>query len=160
MKRTKLLSLIISSFFILHSSFGVLVENGPFIKIYDPSVGESTNWYINDHCFVRAQDGSWHMFGITHQEPANPGNEIHFAHATAKTLLQEPWDKQPFALDVATNPPWNETHLWAPDIIFQDGLYYMFYCAGGRNHAKSQINLATSPDLNHWTRSPHNPMVV
>ena len=137
-----------------------LVESGPFIKIYDPSVSESVKWYINDHCFVQAQDGIWHMFGITHQEPANPGDEIHFAHATAKTLLQQPWDKQPFALDVARNAPWNETHLWAPDIVFHDGLYYMFYCAGGKDHSKSQIHLATSPDLNVWTRSPHNPMVV
>jgi len=137
-----------------------LVESGPFIKIYDPGVGEPEKWYINDHCFVRAQDGMWHMFGITHQEPADPENEIHFAHATAKTLLQQPWDKQPFAFDVAGNPPWNETHLWAPEILFHDGLYYMFYCAGGKDHAKSQIHLATSPDLNHWTRAPKNPLVV
>ncbi len=137
-----------------------LVTSGDFVKIYDPSVGENTKWYINDHCFARAQDGTWHMFGITHAEPANPENEIHFAHATAKTLLQQPWDKQPFALDVARAEPWNETHLWAPDIVFHDGLYYMFYCAGGVDHAKSKIHLATSPDLETWTRSPHNPMVV
>jgi len=137
-----------------------LVMSGEFIKIYDPSVGESTNWYINDHCFVRARDGTWHMFGITHAEPAKPEDEIHFAHATAKSLLQQPWYKQPFALDVAREAPWNETHLWAPDIVFHDGLYYMYYCAGGYDHAKSQINLATSPDLETWTRSPANPRVV
>lgn len=137
-----------------------LVGCGAFVKIYDPSAGEKEPWYINDHCFIQAADGAWHMFGITRQEPARPDEEIHFAHATARTLLQQPWNRQPFALDVAADPPWNETHLWAPDVVFHDGLYYMFYCAGGKDPTKSKIHLATSPDLKIWTRSPKNPMVV
>jgi beta-fructofuranosidase len=137
-----------------------LVECGPFVKIYDPNIGENEPWYINDHCFIQDTNGTWHMFGITRQEPGRPMQEIHFAHATARTLLQQPWDKQPFALDVATNPPWNETHLWAPDVIYYNQLYYMFYCAGGQDHTKYKIHLATSPDLKTWTRSPKNPMVV
>jgi beta-fructofuranosidase len=100
------------------------------------------------------------MFGITRQEPAKPLEEIHLAHATAKTLLQQPWDKQPFALTVAPEAPWNEVHLWAPHVIFYNHLYYMFYCAGARNNAKYKIHLATSPDLSVWRRSPQNPMVV
>ena len=137
-----------------------LVECGNFVKIYNPSVGEKEPWYINDHCFIQGKDGTWHMFGITRQEPARPLKEIHLAHATAEKLLQQPWDKQPFALDVATSPPWNEAHLWAPHVIFHDNLYYMFYCAGDTNHTKYKIHLATSPDLKAWTRSPKNPMVV
>ncbi len=138
----------------------VLVESGPFVKIYDPSIGEKEKWYINDHCFVRGRDGTWHLFGITHTEPANPGDEIHFAHATATNLLQSQWTKQPFALDAARNPPWNETHLWAPDIVFHDGLYYMYYSAGGAKGSASKIHVAISSDLKTWTRSPKNPMVV
>jgi len=137
-----------------------LVECGTFVKIYDPSAGEKEPWYINDHCFIQGPEGLWHMFGITHKEPADPENEIVFAHATAKTLQQQPWDKEPFALTVAREKPWNETHLWAPDVVFWNGLYYMFYCAGGMDHAKYKINLATSSDLKTWTRSPKNPMVV
>ena len=104
-------------------------------------------------------DGLWHLFGITHQEPADPMNEIHFAHATAKTLLQKPWEKQPFALNVAAKP-WKEIHLWAPHVIRHDGLYYMFYCAGDEDHTKYKIHLATSKDLRKWTRHKDNPMVV
>jgi hypothetical protein len=46
-----------------------------FDKIYDPSIGEKERWYINDHTFIRAQNGQWHLFGITHREPANPYQE-------------------------------------------------------------------------------------
>jgi len=137
-----------------------LVEAGEFKKIYDPSVGEKETWYINDHCFIRGKDGTWHMFGITREEPAKPMEEIHFAHATAKSLLQSPWEKQPFALTVVPAQPWNEVHLWAPYVIEHQGGYHMFYCAGDKDHAKYKIHLATSPDLKTWTRSPKNPMVV
>jgi arabinan endo-1,5-alpha-L-arabinosidase len=137
-----------------------LVTAGEFVKIYDPSVGEQKPWYINDHCFIYGDEGKWHLFGITHEEPANPLDERNFAHATAGTLLQQPWDKQPFALSVATDAPWLERHLWAPHVIKHDGLYYMFYCGGDNDSSKYKIHLATSPDLKTWTRHPKNPMVV
>lgn len=138
-----------------------LVTSGEFKQIYNPSVGESSPWYINDHCFIRAQDGKWHLFGITREEPAKPMEEITFAHATADTLTQSPWQKLPPALTVAREAPWREAHLWAPHVIFHNNLYYMFYCAGGINsNTNYQICLATSPDLKTWTRSPKNPLVV
>jgi arabinan endo-1,5-alpha-L-arabinosidase len=34
-----------------------LVTAGTFDKIYDPSIGEQEPWYINDHCFIRGDDG-------------------------------------------------------------------------------------------------------
>lgn len=135
-----------------------IVSAGPFKKIYDPSVGEAKPWYINDHCFIRGADGTWHMYGITHAEPLNPGDERNFAHATAKTLNKAPWKKEPFALTY--DPGQGETHLWAPHVVQYHGTYYMFYCAGGPDGAHSRIHLATSKDLVKWTRHPANPMVV
>jgi arabinan endo-1,5-alpha-L-arabinosidase len=137
-----------------------LVAAGEFVKIYDPGVGEKEKWYINDHCILYGRDGLWHLFGITHAEPSDAMDEDNFAHATAKTLLQRPWTKRPFALTVAPDPPWNEEHLWAPYVVDHDGVYYMYYCAGDRDHAKYKIHLATSTDLETWTRHPKNPMVV
>jgi arabinan endo-1,5-alpha-L-arabinosidase len=133
-----------------------LVSAGEFKKIYDTG----PSWYINDHCFVRGRDGLWHMFGITGREPADPINEIHFAHATAETLLQFPWEKQAYALTAARTAPWNEVHLWAPHVIHHQGMYYMFYCAGDTDHRKYKIHMAVSPDMKTWTRSPMNPVVV
>jgi len=138
-----------------------LVATGEFIKIYDPNVGEKLDtWYINDHCFAFGPDGTWHLFGITGHEPVHPTRERLFAHATAKTLLQQPWDKQPHALRYAPEAPWRERHLWAPYIVRHDGKYYMFYCAGDADNTKYKLHLATSTDCNTWTRHPANPMVV
>jgi beta-fructofuranosidase len=136
----------------------MVLRVGAFKRIYDPSVGEPQPWYINDHCFVRGADGTWHMYGITHTEPAQPLAETCLAHATAHSLTQSPWVKQPFALQA--DSAWHETHLWAPHVIHHAGLYWMYYCAGGRQHERYRIHLATSPDLWRWTRHTANPMVV
>ncbi|TWT92012.1 Glycosyl hydrolases family 43 [Botrimarina colliarenosi] len=137
-----------------------LVECGEFTRIYDPGVGEEKAWYINDHCFIQGPRDRWHLFGITHEEPLDPADEDNLAHATAATLLQQPWEKRPFALTVAPDAPWLEQHLWAPHVIQHDGLYYMFYCAGDADHSRYKIHLATSSDLKDWARHPANPMVI
>ena len=130
---------------------------GAFTKIYDPSVGEKEHWYINDHTFIRAEDGQWHLFGITHKEPAKAMEEKFFAHATAPSLLG-PWTKQASVLPVDSSQ--GETVVWAPYALRHKGVYYMFYCGGGKEHTKYHIHLATSVDLFHWKRNPANPMVV
>jgi hypothetical protein len=123
-----------------------------FARIYDPSVGEPNAWYINDHSIVRGPDGRWHLFGITHQEPADPDHEVEFAHATATSLTASNWEKHAPVLHA--DPAYGETVLWAPYVLAYDGTYYMFYCGGGADHKQFQIALATSTDLEHWQRQP------
>lgn len=137
-----------------------LVTAGEFTKIYDPSVGEKEPWYLNDHCFIQNDQGTWHLFGITHAEPADPLDEDSFAHATSPRLLSQTWTKQKPALTVEAGSPWNEAHLWAPHVVQHDGLYYMFYCGGDADHTRYKIQLATSKDLVNWKRHPKNPMIV
>jgi len=137
---------------------GPLVEAGEFRTFYaaeDP-------WCVNDHTFVQGPDHTWHLFGITHPKPLSwdkdPGRQL--AHATASTLLQSPWDAQPFAVKRKLEKH-REYLLWAPHVIRHDSTYYMFVCVGDPNdHARYRIHLLTSPDLEEWTRSPANPMVV
>lgn len=128
---------------------------GNFELIYDPSVGEDTAWYINDHTFVYGADDLWHMFGITHAEPANPLDEIHFAHATAKKL-NGPWEKQKFAMTIDTKQ--SEKHLWAPYVLSYEGVYYMYYCAGDTANDTYRMHLAISDDLWNWSRFEGNPL--
>ena len=131
------------------------VVSGRFSNIYDPGADEPEQWYINDHTIIRGADGLWHLFGITHAEPADPFNEIELAHATA-TDLHGPWTKHPSVLTV--DPEYGETHLWAPHVIEVDGLYYMFYAGGGEDRTAANMCLATSTDLFDWTREPSGPL--
>ncbi|WP_415949230.1 glycosyl hydrolase family 32 [Streptomyces sp. KLOTTS4A1] len=127
----------------------------PFVQIYDPSVGESSPWYINDHTFVQDERGTWHLFGITHAEPSDDEDEKTFAHATAPAL-DGPWTKQPPAL--TADPGYGETHLWAPHVIRSGSTYYMFYAGGGPDGSRHAISVATSTDLYSWTRHPGGPL--
>ena len=95
---------------------------------------------------------------LAHDVPKRPRREHNFIHATAKNLLQQPWQNHPYALSVE-EWPWGETHLWSPHVIFHDNMYYMYYCAGGTDHTRYKIHLATSTDLWTWKRHPKNPMV-
>jgi predicted GH43/DUF377 family glycosyl hydrolase len=128
-----------------------------FQHVFDPSAGEKEAWYINDHCFIQAADGTWHLFGITHQEPANPDKESFFLHATAKDV-KGPWTKQ--APVMQADAKFGESVVWAPHVVAHGGKYWMFYCAGGKSHEQFHIHMATSSDLVNWTRHPANPMVV
>eukprot|EP01117_Protostelium_nocturnum_P014157 TRINITY_DN5355_c0_g1_i1.p2 TRINITY_DN5355_c0_g1~~TRINITY_DN5355_c0_g1_i1.p2 ORF type:complete len:303 (-),score=40.25 TRINITY_DN5355_c0_g1_i1:55-963(-) len=143
--------------FVAVSLAGFQVTSGPFTKIYNPSVGEPGPWYINDHTFIKDTKGNWHLYGITHAEPPDPENEILFAHATTSVNLTSGWTKQPWALTVDYKY-FGETHLWAPHVIMHKGLYYMFYCGGGKDHTHYALSLATSTDLFKWTRLPSGPL--
>ena len=133
------------------------VRAGPFQRIYEPPARDRVPWYINDHCFIRADDGQWHMFGITQSEPAKPHAERFLAHATARELLGGQWKTEPDVLPAEAAA--HETVIWAPHVVRHDGLYYLFYCGGGPSD-RHRIHLATSRDLFAWTRHPANPMVV
>lgn len=142
----------------------IVLKVGQFKLIYNPSAKLEKQWWINDHCFIRGQDGIWHMYGITDERPAPPAvypqsdHAIFWAHATTETLLQEPWNKEPF--DFMIDESIGEILLWAPHIILHDGHYYMYYCAGDHDHTKYKIHLAISKDLWNWTPHPANPLIV
>jgi beta-xylosidase len=135
----------------------VRVEAGEFTRVYDPSAGKAEAWYINDHTFYRDRDGTWHLIGITHAEPAAPHDEKHLAHATAPSL-HGPWTKRDFAL--TADPLLGESLLWAPHVITHDDRYWMFVCAGGDDMSAYRIHLATSDDAISWTRHDANPLIV
>jgi hypothetical protein len=112
-------------------------------------VSDCPNWHVNDHCFIQAKDGTWHMFGIVAPDPDQPNPPLvnYFGHATAQRLSQKSWEEQP--------PPFTESLLggkvvWAPYIIHHQDRYYMFYCNGG-DATQYAISLRTSSDLVHWS---------
>jgi beta-fructofuranosidase len=135
-----------------------LVEAGEFKTIF----AAEEPWCLNDHTLVQDPQHVWHMLAITHEKPFNYAKDpaTRLAHATAKTLLQAPWDAHPPAI-VADWDRYREFLLWAPHVVKHDGLFYMFVCVGDKDtEIDYRIHLLTSPDLKTWTRHPHNPIVI
>lgn len=134
-----------------------LVEAGEFKRIF----AAEEPWCVNDHTIVQGPDNTWHLFGITHPKPLDffkdPGRSL--AHATASSLVQDPWKARPPAV-TADWEKYREYLLWAPHVIRDKSTYYMFVCAGDKETHKYRIHLLTSPDLETWTRSTSNPVVV
>lgn len=133
---------------------------GEFRLIYDPAEGASEPWCLNDHTFVKGPDRKWHMFGITHVKPfeffKDPGRNL--AHATADSLLQQPWRKEPFALTV--DPAYGEHFFWAPHVVKVGRTFHMFVCAGAKEGHEYALHHLTSKDLWKWERDPKNPILV
>ncbi|ASW53779.1 family 43 glycosylhydrolase [Plantactinospora sp. KBS50] len=135
---------------------GETPSRGALTRVYNPGAGQSTGWYYNDHTIVRDQQtGVWHLFGITHAEPGAPQDEKTFGHATAPAPTG-PWTTQAAAL--TADPSAGEQWIWAPHVVYDQGTYHMFYAAGNPDLTSYRMQLATSTDLYHWTRSPANPL--
>lgn len=120
------------------------VTAGEFVNFYD-------RFNINDHCFIYGDDNLWHFYGI--------GGSMGFAHGTASHLHKTGWETRERPFPLSWNP-WKEIHLWAPHIVKEGGLYYMFYCAGAKIGPVYRMHLATSPDLKTWTRHEENPLFI
>lgn len=145
------------------------IQANDYIRVYKPDgdyfFGPDTpnlkegkwydEWVPNDHTFVKADDGKWHIFGITHPlvetKPLNKGiHEGEYAsfHAVSgatsfiETVKEHHYNDLPKILKPKDRPgeiPANH----APYIIRKDGLYQMVY-------GHSPIRLAVSSNLYDW----------
>lgn len=145
-------------------------QEGNFVNIYKPQgdkfFGPSTEfleegkwydeWVPNDHTFMKAEDGMWHIFGITHPEVlAEPlsrgihdGENASFHCVSSATKFSETVKEGHYADLPKILTPYDRPDEilpnHAPYLIKKDGLYTMVY-------GHSPIRLATSPDLMEWT---------
>lgn len=90
--------------------------------------------YVNDHSLIKANDGNWHLFGIT-SFGGGPTQERYFVHGAGKTL-----DEQMTEIGKSID---KGTLAWAPCVINEGENYYMFY-------GPSPTQLAVSFDLTEW----------
>lgn len=109
------------------------------------------DWIPNDHTFIKShQNGRWHLFGIT--RPAIEGSihadESQSLHAVSPSsdfpgsIVAGSWKDLPKVL-TPNDRPGQVAALWAPQVVYRKGLYYMFYGPGNMYYA-------TSTDLNNW----------
>lgn len=138
---------------------------GPFVHIFDPNDTRSDTagtWYTNDHCFIKAADGTWHAYGIIGHKPVRPWTgETNFFHISSLSLQAGKWQDHGYAM---TALPGKERVLWAPHIFSRGDTAFMFYNVGNLqqnapNYASwGQLMLATSTDLIRWERHERNPL--
>jgi len=138
----------------------VAVSLGTRVRIYNPDIN-GQRWYMNDHTIIKDDAGKWHLIGIQHQEPGfAPGcafDEQWFGHAVSNSLTAPlGFVRQADALTALRDG--TEDFIWAPHIVRDGGLYYMFYATGSGvcgepiDFQHFRIRLATSTDLTNWTR--------
>ncbi|HXH73557.1 MAG TPA: DUF2961 domain-containing protein [Bacteriovoracaceae bacterium] len=131
-----------------------LITFEPMKKIFDTG----DKYYVNDHSIVQAADGSWHLFGIYHENPFGPDYEHEFVHALS--TKSNPFDQEstfeyanpPIAL--RTSFDLGETHIWAPHVTKIGDEHVMFYHGGGKDNDVASIRKAVSHDLYKWEKSP------
>jgi len=100
---------------------------------------------VHDPSTIVKRNGVYHIWGT--------GNQIH--HMTSTDLVN--WTVAPTVFAAGTWPSWINTYVpnfggnfWAPECVFMNGQYYLYYSCSMGDRA-SAIGVATSPDLTTWT---------
>jgi len=104
--------------------------------------------YINDHCVIKANDGSWNLFGITSLE-SRSDSERYFVHAAGKSLT-EPMTELEKVIDTGTR-------AWAPCVVEHEGLYYMYF---GPGETKMEVTNVLSHWMGHKINIKGNPVMA
>ena len=112
---------------------------GDWKLLYRP---EKTGCYVNDHSLIRALDGSWHLFGITRDDPAIlPDKERWFTHGKGRQLISADGFQE---IGIVCD---NGVRAWAPSVVTDGKRYYMYY-------GPAPTRFATSDELSHWMENP------
>lgn len=101
------------------------------------------------------RDGLYHVFYIRHDTTLEDDQtEKDFGHAVTPDFYQ--WQHLAPVLAVREDG-WDDDHVWAPSIVEQDGVYYLFYTGVTRGAMGSALRqrtgVATSTDLVNWNRA-------
>jgi hypothetical protein len=147
------------------SSVCAPLVQGEMKHVFDTGSIEGGPYYVNDHTIVQAKDGSWHLFGIFHEEPMGDDTEVDFVHAVATERDPAKWEEGAFQpapaasrIALRADPSIGETHLWAPHVVAADGRWLMIYQGGGRDPERASMRLAESDDLYRWSRASAQPL--
>jgi len=142
---------------------GMILDRGP--------VGSPTAYNVAMTAILRENDlyapgglkpvGGLYV-GTYHAYP-NPGYEegpASIGLCWSRDLLH--WDMEAPFLHPDLLCEWESGGLYKSWLLEHEGTYYLFYNAKNRPSGGwiEQTGLVTSPDLVHWTRFPHNPLLT
>lgn len=99
----------------------------------------SKNIYVHDPVMIR-QNGTYYLFSTGH------GIKVR----SSKDMINWKTEKPVFA----SSPEWTQSvvegfkgHIWAPDIIYRNGKYYLYYSVSAFGKNTSAIGVATNATL-------------
>ncbi|MDT9682756.1 arabinan endo-1,5-alpha-L-arabinosidase [Streptomyces sp. TRM76323] len=102
---------------------------------------------VHDPSFVKRPDGSYLV--------AHTGDNITLKTSTDRTAFRNAGAAFPGGAPWTTTYTAGGRNLWAPDLSYQNGRYYMYYSASTFGSNRSGIFLATSPSGNAGTWTNH-----
>lgn len=117
--------------------------------------------YVNDHCLIVGDDGTWHLFHITGASGSSYRDaeaETTFGHATSSDLVS--WDEQSDVLAIRRDSSHQPDHIFAPYVIRYRSLYYMLYSGINMTTRMQSMCLASSHDLLEWHEYENNPVFI
>ena len=111
-----------------------------------------------DPAVIKAKDGYWYAYGTT--DPLREGEGTRHIIPTARSADLVNWTYVGDALTESTLPGWAapDAALWAPDIRYLDGVYYLYYVVTQTTVTDERddnaVGVATAPTpTGPWTDS-------
>ncbi|KAF7178920.1 hypothetical protein CNMCM7691_007744 [Aspergillus felis] len=109
----------------------------------DPGACSGDCWTHDPGLYQRKSDGKYFRFAT--------GGGIHIASANS---LEGPWTDDGYVLPSGSSINLDgNTNLWAPDVHYQNGTYYLYYAVSSLGSQNSAIGVATSKTMEagSWT---------
>ena len=117
---------------------------------------EAYDQFVAGHGSVLYEDGLYKLWYHAIGDPDGDGEwDASIAYATSPDGIN--WNKHGQVLEGAQDS-W-DTGLWGPSVLKVNGVYWMWYSAGGPVYPIS-IGAATSPDGVEWTRVGDRPVIT
>ena len=111
-----------------------------------------------DPAVIKAKDGYWYAYGTT--DPLREGEKEAHTIPISRSKDLVSWEYVGDAFDEPTEVPWADADasLWAPDIRYLDGKYYMYYVVTQTtvtpDRDDNAVGVATAPTpTGPWTDS-------
>ena len=144
--------------FVVMTSLAATPPASAFEKFdFDQRYFIDPGFIIKDHTVIKAADNTIHLFYIRADESVPVGDTAKsLGHASTTDFKH--WTQHPDVIHVVPDT-WEESFIWAPYIINNNGLYIMFYTGVNRFYAQA-TGMAVSFDLFNWTKIPDNPVYI
>jgi arabinan endo-1,5-alpha-L-arabinosidase len=95
-----------------------------------------------DPSMIRGMDGFWYAYGTQNPVFQSKGEDGERMLPILRSSDMTHWQYAGEVFTPATQPAWqNHSRLWAPDIRYVNGLYYLYLAVPGRN----TVGLVTAP---------------